>query len=138
VEMDDQLRKDTFNHQSEGEGTGTAARMQRTVAKAPSEAKDLALDFGRRASEQIDAQRQPIADTLNRTASAIHRQVDAAANAFHRTADRLESTAQYVKENDLEDMMKKARRLAKRYPGMSLAIGVAIGLVVAKLFSSRD
>jgi ElaB/YqjD/DUF883 family membrane-anchored ribosome-binding protein len=136
MDMDDQLRKDTYS--SHGEGAGTAARMQRTVANATSEAKDLAVDLGRRASEQFDAGRRPIADTLNRTASAIHRQVDSAANALHRTADKLESTAQYVKENDLEAMMKKAQKLAKRHPGASLAIGVAVGIVVAKLFSTRD
>jgi hypothetical protein len=64
--------------------------------------------------------------------------VDAAADAFHRTADRQESTSQYVKENDPEAMMTKVQRPAKRYPGPSLAIGIALGAVVAKLCSKRD
>jgi hypothetical protein len=121
MEMNDQLRKDSFSNQ----GGGSAA-------------KDVAMDLGRRAADTIDAQREPIANALNRTASAIHREVDVAATALHRTADKLEATAQYVRETDLEAMLTKAQRLAKRYPGVSLAAGVALGLVVAKLLRSRD
>jgi hypothetical protein len=120
IEMNDQLRKDSFSNQ----GGGSAA-------------KDVAMDLGR-AADTIDAQREPIANALNRTASAIHREVDVAATALHRTADKLEATAQYVRETDLEAMLTKAQRLAKRYPGVSLAAGVALGLVVAKLLRSRD
>lgn len=134
--MNNQFRKDS--HASQGSVTETAARMKETMTNHANDARDQAADLARKAADRINSQREPIADTLDRTASAIHKQGELAATAFHKTAERLETTAQYVRDNDVEAMFKKARRLTKQYPGLSLATGVALGLVVAKLLRSGD
>jgi hypothetical protein len=81
--MDDQFepnqgRSDEGTEVSGGTGTGsaagTAARMKETVAQKANEAKDKIADFGRKTVDQIDSQREPVASTLNETASALHEQ----------------------------------------------------------------
>jgi hypothetical protein len=57
-----------------GEGTGTGARMKAAVADKPAEAKEKISEFGRKAADQIDSQRDPVATTLDKIASAIHGQ----------------------------------------------------------------
>jgi hypothetical protein len=68
---------------SGGTGTGsaaaTAARMKETVAQEANEAKDKIADFGRQTVDQIDSQRESVASTLNKTASALHEQGENAA-----------------------------------------------------------
>jgi ElaB/YqjD/DUF883 family membrane-anchored ribosome-binding protein len=121
-----------------GESAGTAARMKEEVASKANEAKDKIADFGRKAADRIDAQREPVADSLNKTASALHEQGDNAAGIAHRTADKLEATADYVREHDLKAMMTDVQDLARRYPGQSLAVAAAVGFLVGRLFRKAD
>ena len=121
-----------------GEGAGTAARMKEEVEGRPSEVKQKVADFGRKATDRIDSQREPVADTLNRTASSLHQQGDKAATAAHTAADRLEAAADYVRKNDLKAMMGDVQDLAKRYPGQSLAAAAVVGFLLGRLFRSAD
>jgi len=53
------------------EGTGTAARMKQTLQDAASQATNKIADLGRRTVSQIDSTREPIADTLDKSAAWI-------------------------------------------------------------------
>jgi ElaB/YqjD/DUF883 family membrane-anchored ribosome-binding protein len=121
-----------------GEGTGTAARMKEEVEGRASEVKQKLAELGRKAADQIDSQRPPVADTLNRTASTLHQQGDSAASVAHATADKLEVAADYVRGNDLKAMMGDVQDLAKRYPGQSLVAAAVVGFVLGRLLRSAD
>lgn len=114
--------------------TGTAAKMQEAAANKASEAKQKVTDFGRKTVDQIDSQREPVANTLTRTANALHSQGENAASVAHGTADKLESTAKYLREHDLKAMMTDIQGFTKRYPGQTLAVAVGLGFLLGRLF----
>jgi hypothetical protein len=121
-----------------GSAAGTAARMKETVAQKATEAKDKIADFGRKTVDQIDAQREPVASTLNKTATALHEQGENAASLAHTTADKLETTANYLRQHDLKAMMGDVQDLAKKYPGQCLAAAVGVGFLLGRLLRSSD
>ena len=117
-----------------GEGTGTAARMKEEVEGRAAEVKQNVADFGRKAADRIDSQREPVAATLTRTASTLHQQGDNAASVAHTTADKVQVAADYVRQNDLKAMMGDVQDLAKRYPGQSLLAAAVVGFLLGRLF----
>jgi ElaB/YqjD/DUF883 family membrane-anchored ribosome-binding protein len=103
-----------------GDGTGTAARMKEEIASKAANAKGKITDFGRKAAEQIDGQRDVVADRV------------------HQAADGLEATADYLREHDLKAMVTDVQKLAKKYPGQSLAVAAVVGFLIGRLFRSAD
>ena len=100
-------------------------------------ASETVVDLGRRTIESVDMHRQPMAATLDQTASTLHEQTDRAAGIAHATADRMRATANYVRENDLRAMSKGAGNLVRRYPAQSLAIAALAGFLVARTLGRR-
>jgi ElaB/YqjD/DUF883 family membrane-anchored ribosome-binding protein len=136
--MDNQYDYDRGTVGGQPEGTGTAARMKQTVKDTAAEASEKIADLGRKTVDQIDASRAPIASTLDRTASSLHEKGETAARAAHTTADKLQSTAEYVRQHDVQAMMGDVQELAKRYPGQCLAAAVGIGFLLGRLFRNSD
>ena len=93
-----------------GYESGTGSGNESTIADQAYRAKDKVATQGRRAVEKVDASRRPTADALERAASGIHDSADRtsqkAAGVAHRAADKLQATADYVRENDLRAMAK--------------------------------
>ncbi len=134
--MDNQY--DQGNMGGESGGTGTAARMKETVKDAASQASGKIAELGRKTINQIDSTREPIANTLDKSASTLHETGDSAARAAHATAEKLQSTAKYVRQNDLQAMLGDIQELAKQYPGPCLAAAVGIGFLLGRIFRSTD
>jgi ElaB/YqjD/DUF883 family membrane-anchored ribosome-binding protein len=135
--MDEQFNNNAGNHGSDsgayGSGAaGTAAKMQEVVADKANEAKEKVAEFGRRAVDKIDAQREPAASALGQTASALHDKGNMAANVAHRTAEKIQATADYIRENDVKAMLDDVGSLVRRYPGTSLAAAAVAGFLVAR------
>lgn len=120
------------------EGTGTAARMQEAIGEQAGEAKDKVAEFGRKAIDKIDAQRGPTATALDQTASALHQKSDKAATVAHRAADKIQATADYVREHDLKAMTDDVGSLVRRYPAQSIAAAAIAGFLVARAFRRND
>lgn len=129
---------DRGNMDVESDVAGTAARTKQTVSDAASQASGKISELGRKTVSQIDATREPIASSLEKTASALHEKGDTAAKAAHTTADKLQSTAVYVRENDVKAMMGDVQDLAKRYPGQCLAVAVGLGFLLGRLVRNSD
>jgi ElaB/YqjD/DUF883 family membrane-anchored ribosome-binding protein len=129
---------DQENAGGQSGGTGTAARMKQTVMDTASQATGKISELGRKAVSQIDSTREPIANTLDKSASTLHETGENAARAAHATADKLESTARYVRQNDLQSMFDDIKDLAKRYPGPCLAAAVGIGFLLGRMFHDED
>lgn len=117
---------------------GTATKMKDAISDKAHEAKEKVADFGRKAVDKIDSSREAAAGSLDRTASALTQRGDSAASAARTAADKLQATADYVRQNDVKAMMGDLEEVIKRYPGQSLAAAAAVGFLVARLFRSND
>jgi ElaB/YqjD/DUF883 family membrane-anchored ribosome-binding protein len=120
------------------EGMGTAARMQEAISDKAGEAKDKVAEFGRKTVDKIDAQRGPTASALDQTASALHDKSDKAATVAHRAADKIQATADYIREHDLKAMTDDVGTLIRRYPAQSLAAAAVAGFLVARAIRRND
>jgi hypothetical protein len=108
--------------QGSGSVAGVAARMKRSV--------------GQEVSDRIESSRQATVGALEWTASSLHSGTDQISNLGHSAADRIEHTADYIRETDLERIYSEIQRTVRRYPGRSLAIAAVGGFVVARLIRS--
>ncbi len=120
--------------------TDTAQNVKDKVADAASTAKQKASETARQATDKIDEKRGPAADALQSAASTIHERAEdipggeAVRNIAHSAAEKLESTAGYIREHDVRSMMTDVEQIVKRNPGPSLLIAVAIGFLIGRAF----
>jgi len=97
---------------------GTAARMKRTVA--------------RNAADRLESSRQSTVGALEWTAASLHSGADQISNLAHSTAERIEHTADYVRETDFDRIYSDLEKTVRRYPGRSLAVAAVAGFVLAR------
>jgi ElaB/YqjD/DUF883 family membrane-anchored ribosome-binding protein len=117
---------------------GLADKISETASQATHKIKDL----GRTTADKIDQNRDSAADGLDAAASKIHQQAEnlpggeKVTNLAHSAADKLTSTADYVRQHDLSSMMTDVERLVKNNPGPSLLFAGVIGFLVGRAFSN--
>lgn len=136
--MPDGMDRDTSQWQS----TGTSERMKEQVSGTIDQAKEKAANLGRRAVDRVEAQREPAAGALDKTASRLHERGDqfanTAAGAAHATADKIQSIAEYVRHHDTKAMMDDVGDMVRRYPGPFLAAAAAVGFLAGRAFRNYD
>jgi ElaB/YqjD/DUF883 family membrane-anchored ribosome-binding protein len=120
-----------------GMGHGTARSMAEQVAGKAREAKDAAVDFGRKTVEGVDAQRDPVAAALDRTAATLQQQADNVTGVADAATGRLRATADYVRNNDIHAMGTHLGDLVRRYPGRAMATAAVVGFFVARAMRTR-
>ena len=82
--------------------------------------------------------RETIARGIDSAASSLHSRADnfpggeKVADAAHKTADAMESAADYVREQDLSGMLSDFRQTVTRHPGAALLAAAALGFVIAR------
>jgi ElaB/YqjD/DUF883 family membrane-anchored ribosome-binding protein len=100
-------------------------------------------DAARNAAAKIDDSRSTAADGLDAAASALH---DRAADlpggervrkVARATADRLGSSADYVRAHDGQRMLADIESFVKSNPGPALAVAAAFGFLLGRA-ASRD
>ena len=112
------------------------------VSDAASQAKDKIADFGRTAADKIDQNRDTAAGGLESAAKTIHERAESlpggekVATLAHTTADKLNSTADYVRQHDVSGMMADVERLVKKNPAQSLLAAAVVGFLVGRAFSN--
>lgn len=110
----------------------TAAQMQ-----------DKVSNLGRTAADKIDENRDAAAGGLERAASSVHENAESlpggekVSSMAHAAAGKLSSTADYVREHDVNRMMADVETLVKSNPGRSLIAAAALGFLVGRAFSRR-
>jgi ElaB/YqjD/DUF883 family membrane-anchored ribosome-binding protein len=112
--------------------TGTAARMKKTIADKASDAKESLNEFRRRAADKLDESRESTARVLEKTSTSLHSGTDQFSDAGHYAADRLQATADYVRETDLESIFEDVQNFVRRYPTQALAGAAILGFLVAR------
>jgi ElaB/YqjD/DUF883 family membrane-anchored ribosome-binding protein len=136
------MREGTDRDTYQNEQNTTASRMKQQISGTVDDAKEKAADLGRKAVNRVDAQREPAAGALDRTADALHEQGDrwanTAAGAAHATADKIQNVADYVRSHDAKAMADDAGELVRRYPAQSLVAAAAVGFLVGRAFRSND
>jgi ElaB/YqjD/DUF883 family membrane-anchored ribosome-binding protein len=111
------------------------------LSSSAGQVKDKLSDLGRTAVDTIDENRSAAASGLDKAASALHDTAgslpggEKVSHMAHAAADRLSSTAGYVRAHDVNRMMADVETLVKNSPGPSLLVAAAIGFLVGRAFN---
>lgn len=112
------------------------------AAEYAGEAKEKAAELGRDAEQKMNQKRESAANALKNTAGSLrdraHSSSEAIANFGDRTADRLENTANYLREHDMRGMMGDLEGMVRRNPGPSLIAAAAFGFLLGAAMRGRE
>ena len=133
------------NKTTQGSHSDAADRQTATRDMTPG-ARSVATsmtDAARDAAATIDESRSTAADGLDAAASALHDRAaelpggETVRNVARATADRLGSSAEYVRTHDAKRMMADVESFVKNNPGPALAVAAAFGFLLGRALS-RD
>jgi ElaB/YqjD/DUF883 family membrane-anchored ribosome-binding protein len=105
--------------------------------------QDKAKELGREAVSAIDAQREPLANTMASTAESLHEGGEKAAQAgreagatasrlAHGAADKLQAGAEFIRSHDLNDIVATVERYVRENPGKALLAAGFVGFMAAR------
>jgi ElaB/YqjD/DUF883 family membrane-anchored ribosome-binding protein len=136
------LEPGTFDDRADGEST--VEKVKATVSDTAEKAQEKVEEVGRAVQGKIDENRGPAADKLQGVASSLHEKAESlpggekVASIAHSAADKMEATAEYVREHDVQDMMADLENFVRRHPGQSLVAAAAVGFFLGRAFKSDD
>jgi ElaB/YqjD/DUF883 family membrane-anchored ribosome-binding protein len=122
--------------------SNAASDVTDKISNAASTAQSKVSELGRTAADKVDENRDAAASGLKSVASTLHEKADSlpggekVTGLAHSAADTLSSTADYVRDHDVNSMMADLERLVKNNPGPSLLAAAAIGFLVGRTLSS--
>ena len=114
------------------------------IADTAKQMKDKVSDFGRSTADKIDENRDAAASGLQKAATALHDNAGSlpgggkVSGLAHDAANTLTSTANYVRDHDVNKMMADVESLVKNNPGPSLLVAVGIGFLLGRAFTNND
>jgi ElaB/YqjD/DUF883 family membrane-anchored ribosome-binding protein len=120
--------------------SSTAENVKEKVTDAAESARQRVSEAGRQATGKIDEKRAPAADALQNAASTLHERAEdlpggeTVRSVAHSAADKLESTAGYIREHDVRAMVSDVEDVVRRNPGPSLLIAAAVGFLIGRAF----
>ena len=128
---------DPYNSGTSATGLGSQ------IAGATARVKDKAAELGHTAADTLDSQRGNAASGLSSAAETIRAHADqlpgdTVSGLAHSAADTLTSTADYVRQNDLQSMLKDVEQVVKKNPGPSLLAAAFVGFLVGRAFTASD
>jgi hypothetical protein len=109
-----------------------------------SQVKASASDLGEAAAEEIDSRRRAAAAGIKSAAKSLHEKADdlpggeRVSDVAHGAADKLNSTANYIRRRNFTGMARDVRKVVKDNPLPALVGAAALGYLLAKVFASRD
>lgn len=124
------------------DGPGNEQDFPVRVFDKKSQPKKAAENFRRSAVETVEAQREPVAATLDQAAAAIHEKADElprkAAAVVHGATNNLEKAADYIRTHDTNAMLEDGRGLIRRYPAQTLAAAAILGFFIGSAFRRKS
>lgn len=114
------------------------------LAGITSQVKDSVSDLGTAAANKFDENREAAAAGLKDAASNLHQNAgslsggDKLTSMAHSAASALDSTADWVRENNSTKIMADVSSLVKRNPGPSMLAAIAVGFLIGRAFSSNN
>jgi hypothetical protein len=130
--------------QGTGSLTDTAAATGEQTSDMASQAKNKISEMGRVVADKVDDNRDNLAGGLETAASTLHEKAgslpggETISGIAHSAADKLSTTADYVRQHDVNSMMADVQEMVKKNPGPALLLSAVLGFLVARAFSSRD
>ena len=127
-------------HNSDTTATGLGSQISSAAARV----KDKAAELGQTAADTLDNQRSTAAGGLSSAAETIRARApqlpggDTVSELAHSAADTLTSTADYVRQNDLQSMLADVEQVVKKNPGPSLLAAAFVGFLVGRAFTASD
>jgi ElaB/YqjD/DUF883 family membrane-anchored ribosome-binding protein len=111
-----------------------AAKEQASAAVAPirDNARSVVEEQKERGASRID----DLAQALNNAAQALDEEIPQAATYVHSAADQLGKASSLLRDNSIEDLIKKATEFAEERPVVFVAGAVAAGFLLARLLRS--
>jgi hypothetical protein len=120
----------------------SAAKVGDKIADAASQVRERASEFGRSAAQKVDEQRASTAATLKSTADSLRSSgqssSQAISDAANRTAEKLDSTANYVRDHDFRGMVGDIQRVIRRNPTPALIGALGLGFLLGSALRRRD
>jgi ElaB/YqjD/DUF883 family membrane-anchored ribosome-binding protein len=135
--------KDDLARRSE-ESADATSTLNNKVSDTVGKAKEKAEEYGKAVQNKIDETRAPAADSLQSAASKLHETAEGlpggekVTSLAHATADKIQATAEYVRDHDVKAMMTDVEHVVRRHPGQSLLIAAAVGFLLGRAFKSED
>jgi ElaB/YqjD/DUF883 family membrane-anchored ribosome-binding protein len=124
--------------------TNAAGGVQEKLSDAAEQAKNKVSNLGTTAADKIDRNRESAASGLEKAASTLHEKANSmpggekVADFAHNTAERLNSTAEYVREHDVRRMLGDVEELVKKNPGPALISAAVLGFLIGRAFRDSD
>ena len=121
-----------------------ATSLKDKAMETAGRAQEKAQEARRNLENKLDQSRASAAERLHGAASALHRKADnlpggeTAANWAHSAADRMHTTADYIREHGVRDMMGEVKAFVRRHPGGSLVGALVVGFFIARRFRSDE
>jgi hypothetical protein len=109
-----------------------------------SQVKSSASDLGQAAADEIDNRRRAAAAGIKSAAKSLHETAEdlpggaRVADVAHGAADKLNSTANYIRRRNFTGMARDVRKVVKDNPVPALVGAAALGYLLAKIFAGRD
>ncbi|MES2223209.1 MAG: hypothetical protein V4587_19845 [Acidobacteriota bacterium] len=124
--------------------TPIESTMSDRASDAVEQTKRKITEFGATAADKIDQNRsvaaaglEGAAETLHQKADQLHQGGEKVSDFAHSAADKISATADYVRQNNFNEMLEDVQAVVKKNPGPALAVAVGLGFLVARAFS-RD
>jgi ElaB/YqjD/DUF883 family membrane-anchored ribosome-binding protein len=120
-----------------------ATSFGQELADRATGAKDSMSDMARSAAKKVDESRSMAADRLEGAASAVQERAadlpggERVKELAYAAADRLSTTADYMRTHDTKRMMADVETAVKNNPGPALLIAAAFGFVLGRALA-RD
>jgi len=114
------------------------ADVKDQVADLSAKARDKASQVAGNVSDKLGQSRESAAEGLDWAASTLHEKAEAvpggpkAVNLTHSLAEGIESTASYLRDNDLKKMGNDVMNICRRYPTQALVAALAVGFLVGR------
>lgn len=108
--------------------------LRHRMSDATSQVRHKASELGRSAKESIDRNFHNAAGGFEKAASAIRERMPQGEGRMSgmasTTADKLDSTARYLRTHDTSDLYHGVESWARRNPGAALGAAAGIGLLL--------
>lgn len=99
------------------------------------QAQGAAADLARKATRRAEQVRGRAAQGLDSAAKSVHAGGERVAHAAHSAGDALSTSARYVRENDLRDMVDDMLDVVRDNPGPALLGAAALGFLIGRAMS---
>ena len=129
---------DEFNRESASDPGNASSSASGAAARTKRDVTDKAAELGRKATDKLEDSRQSTASALERGATSLHSTSDQLSDFGHRAAERIQSTADYVRQTNLRSMAGDIQDVVKRYPGAALAAAAVVGFIIGRSLPSSD